>query len=620
MVNVDLKTRGSVKKRTGREFNMQLSGLGFVQGVFVFNKPSGSSEFIFAINGYLYKRSPVSNSIPTSIPFVGAYNGVFQQTRTVEAVQFYDKLYVATGSGIAVVQYFENTDSFSWNWLVPYSPNSEEIIGLGYNALLNEPMVDTVVQNANRQVKGIVFRDADGNVLRKALANKPYTITAYVEKGLTDVVEYQFRIKPSSSTSWATIASYNTNNSVVGITGESELFDIEVSAKYTNLSGQPVKTYTLYGFSVLQYDNGENNYKLSSTIGTCNRILLHWDRLILYGDVSKPTQFYVSALGQADYFPVTFSVRVDTGKQQPLVSFVRIQDYLVIFTKNTIHAFTGKDPSEYRLFMINETIGCVTPRSAILTGNVITFLSEEGVFILKPNNFKLDQLNVQRVDTKIKAQMLKDENACALNYDSQYWLAFPDKKVVYRYYYEQNVWVKDVSNELDIVQFIQKESEIYHINKSGLFYKHSKLSYKDGTSSYDMVVETKYFDLSKSFNFKKLKKLYVLGRNYNTYDAQFFIKVYADSAVVLNPESGQAIVDGHDTVVWQTTLTPNMEFNEGTVFGTWNFDASLGGQYLSVEKARIRGKCRRVKLVFTNNQDKEVELFGFGLEFKLKKP
>jgi hypothetical protein len=73
--------------------------------------------------------------------------------------------------------------------------------------------------------------------------------------------------------------------------------------------------------------------------------------------------------------------------------------------------------------------------------------------------------------------------------------------------------------------------------------------------------------------------------------------------------------------VWTTTTTPNIEFFNGTNFGHWTLGESpFGEQYISVQKARIRGKCRRVKVKFVNSQDKEVEIFGFGLEFKLKKP
>jgi hypothetical protein len=348
---------------------------------------------------------------------------------------------------------------------------------------------------------------------------------------------------------------------------------------------------------------------------------------MLFGDPNEPTQVYFSDYETPDYFPATNTLRFDTGKQEEITCIVRIQDYLTIFSKTVIYILTGKSPDDYAISLINDSVGCIAPASAVLTGNVVTFLSQEGVFTLRPSTFKLDQLNVQRVDAKIKSQMPKDINACALNHDAQYWLCFPDKKVIYRYYYERGVWVKDASDRLDIVRFLGYGADVYNLTKTGQVLKHSNNFYYDAIGEdgfqtlYEMRVETKYFDLSKSFNFKKLKRLYILGRNYDNYDAEFFVKIFADADLVLNPETGQALIDPTGYVYWQTVSSPNVEFNQATILGSWNLDVDhLGGQYLSVQKARIRGKCRRAKLVFTNSQMQEVELFGFGLEFKLKKP
>jgi hypothetical protein len=229
---------------------------------------------------------------------------------------------------------------------------------------------------------------------------------------------------------------------------------------------------------------------------------------------------------------------------------------------------------------------------------------------------------VQRVDTKIKSQMLKTKNACSVAYDSQYHLCFPNDKVLYRQYYEQDSWVKDESGRLDFSQFLTYGDNLYVVTTSGKLLKKDNAVYKDDTFEYNMIVETKFFDLSKSFNFKKLKKMYVLGRHYKDYDAQFSISVYADNRIILDPETGSTFIDPLTNIIsWVTTLTPNVEFPHGSTMGIWELgEDDFGEKYLSVQKARIRGKCHRVKIQFLNTQDKEVELFGFGLEFKLKKP
>jgi hypothetical protein len=360
----------------------------------------------------------------------------------------------------------------------------------------------------------------------------------------------------------------------------------------------------------------------------CNRIRLYWDRLMLFGDPDEPTQLYFSDTNNPAYFPQVNTLRFDTGKQESITAIVRLNDYLVVFSKTLIHVLTGKTKDEFVVNLINDSIGCIAPRSAVLTGNVVTFLSEEGIFQLRPSTFKLDQLNVRRVDGNIKSEIKKSSNACAFAYDSQYWVCYPNDKIVYRYYYEKQVWVKDVSNKLNFIQFLQDGKNVYTLSQDVKLYKNNENIYTDDGIVYDMIVESKYFDLSKSFNFKKLRRLYILGKNYNVYDAEYKVNVYADSQIVLDPEIGYAVVgeDGYVTWFTQNPTLPNIEFHQASVLGTelnpeWILGEDiLGGQDLSVQKTRIRGKCRRVKLKFINSQDQEVELFGFGLEFKLKKP
>jgi hypothetical protein len=411
-------------------------------------------------------------------------------------------------------------------------------------------------------------------------------------------------------------------------------YSIKVEVTFTDVSITYKKEYVYSNFLVNETRGLEETFKQKvSGIRKCNRIRLYWDVLMLFGDPDESTQLYFSVRGIPNYFPATYNLRFDTGKQEPITTVVRIQDFLTVFTNSTIHAVTGKDAADYKVYLINDSVGCVAPLSAVLTGNVITFLSEEGVFTLRPATFKLEQMNVQRVDRNIQSQMPKDENACALNYDSQYWLCFPDKKEIYRYYYEQNVWVKDTSEKLNFIQFLQEGDNVYNLTKDSYLYKHNETIYKDVGLGYNMVVETKYFDLSKSFNFKKLRRLYVLGKGYVDYDAEFKVKIYADSQIVLDPEVGYAVVGEDGYVTWYPTnqnpippTPPNIEFHQASLLGTelnpeWILGEDiLGGQELSVQKTRVRGKCRRVKLVFENSQDNEVELFGFGLEFKLKKP
>jgi hypothetical protein len=227
-------------------------------------------------------------------------------------------------------------------------------------------------------------------------------------------------------------------------------------------------------------------------------------------------------------------------------------------------------------------------------------------------------MNVSRIDYPIKSEITADSDACALTYDSQYWIAFPQKKVLYRLYYENGMWVKDSSSKLNINEFLQYGNEVFNLTSDGNLYKHDQTVYNDVGEKYSMRVETKYIDLSASFNFKKLKRLYVLARHYTTTNVPLSVTVQADSTKVLDTVKGVAVVE-NGQVVWKETNEPNMRFNAGTVFGSWILGQSvLGNVEVSVQRTAIRGKCRRVKVTFEHVEDSPCEIYGFGLEFRLK--
>jgi hypothetical protein len=289
-------------------------------------------------------------------------------------------------------------------------------------------------------------------------------------------------------------------------------------------------------------------------------------------------------------------------------------------TNTTIQTLIGKDPSTYERYLIQDSIGCVAGRSAVVVGNQVLFKSYEGIYALRPNPYRVDTMNVARIDVQIRSEVPKDTDACGLFFNNQYWLCFPQRNVVYRYYFEYNVWSKDVSTYLNINQFISYGGVVYNLLTTGNYLKHDETVYKDVNNVYDMVVETKLHDLSASFNNKKLRRLYVIAKHYQTTAVNLKVKVYADAALVLTPDEGTITIDSNGNTVWSQTTTPNFHFYAGTTLGAWILgQAPLGNAQLSVQRASVNGKCRRVKVNFTHSEAVPCEIYGFGVEFKLKK-
>lgn len=618
-VNVDLSGRSSARLRYGRRAIATCSGN--TQGAFFYYRHSEEyPDIIMAVNGQLFVKENDSSTF-SKITIYDSNNNefTFQTSRTVEAIQYRHVMFVATGTKLVELEY----DS-GWKAKVvePYTPTVMEAIYIGTNGLADNPdeyIQDGVSPTQNVEAIGIKPQ------YRTAAKNVPITMTAYINRpsGYTDPVEYKWEYKRSSDTEWEEITNFEADKRTVEISFDTATnYDIRVTVRKENDSNniQPTQVYVLTGYIVKDVEDRTSVMPVSG-IHTCNRIVLHWDRVLLYGDTENPFQMYISDLQNARYFPVSNTINFDTGKQEPITTAVRFQNMLVVFTKTTIQTLVGKSTEDYERYQIHDGIGCIAGWSAKVVGNYIIFLSHEGVHALRPNPYRLDTMNVNRVDAQIKSEMPTDENACAVVTDSQYWLAFPDRKTIYRYYYEQGVWVKDQSENLDIIQFLLYGEDAYNVTKNGNLYIHDREVYTDAGVEYDLDIETKLLDLSASFNYKKLKRIYILARHFPLHDVQMYVTVQADSSIVLSPDSGEVVIDDQGKVEWVHKTEPNFEFYTGTVLGAWVMGQSAFGQLtLSVQRATIRGKCRRVKVRFRGGAGKEFELFGFGLEFKLKKP
>ena len=216
--------------------------------------------------------------------------------------------------------------------------------------------------------------------------------------------------------------------------------------------------------------------------------------------------------------------------------------------------------------------------------------------------------------------------------------------MLYRYNIRSRVWTKDVFSHLystsgtiyPVLCYYNNTVNICEVHNStnkqyvqdfnvytdgGIYSSGTHGTYTGGTA-YTTIATTKYFDLSLQFNFKKLRRLYVIARLQNE-DIPLAIAVKADAAVALDPEVGTAVVDPYTHVVtWSTTTVPNFNFYAGTYpLSNWILGINpLGDSTLSVLKTNIRAKCRRVQLTFEHTSGTPCEIYGFGLEFRAKRP
>lgn len=618
MLNVDLSGRSSARLRYGRRRVATRSGK--AQGAFFYYREGMDyPDIVLASDGKLYVKEHDKTSFSQVTIKKGSNNFTFQTTRTVEAIQYRKTMFIASGSGLIELEYKDN----SWQAKVvePYTPTVMEAIYIGTNGLADDP--DAYIQDGvsvTDNVEAIGIKPE----YRTAAKNVPIKMTAYINKpsGFSGTVQYRWEYRRSSETTWTVGKEFTDNYKTHEFTFDTATsYDIRVTVRKKGDTKDPEapQMYVLTGYEVKPVEDRTNVLPVNG-IHTCNKILLHWDRVLLYGDTINPYQMYISDLQNARYFPVSNTINFDTGKQEPITAAVRFQNMLVVFTKTTVQTLLGKSTDDYERYQIHDGIGCIAGWSAKVVGNNVYFLSHEGVHALRPNPYRLDTMNVRRIDEQVKSEMPFDDDACAVVTDSMYWLAFPKRKLIYRFYYEYGVWAKDQSDALDIMQFLLYGEDVYNLTTQGIIYQHDPTYYKDGDVVYDLEIESKLLDLSASFNNKKLRNLYVLARHFPTHSTYLYTTVQADSAIVLTPHSGEVVTKEDGTVEWVEKTEPNFSYYTGTILGAWIMGTSAFGDLtLSVQRARIRGKCRRVKVHFRAPGGQPVEIFGFGIEFKMKK-
>src|SRR5690625_1638391 len=602
LINVDLGERGSLKSRYGfvRHFTAPAEGKG--QGYFRFYKRDGSFHELYAIEGKLYTDSG-------ELAIDGLPDG-FQTERVIEASQLHDVLYIATGTKL--VQY----DGSSAKVVEPYTPDPLEALYIGTNGLADDPdnyLSDGV--GGNLQIAGVTVDK------RYGVVNSPSTFTVYLLKPSNMSVEYDFRFREKGAEDWETGQDFSSSKTWAFTPTATVEYEIYIRARDAS-NDETVADYVLPSYKVHETD--QNEEVETGTMHTCNRIVRHWDRLVLYGDEENADVIYISHLNNGSYFPIVNTLSIEDDQKQGLTKVIRYRDILVAFTPTSIQAVFGKSPMDFQRVKLHPTIGAIAPDSVEVMENYVTFLSHEGVQILKSVSYTENRLNVEKIDTKIRNVVLRDTNACAVIYDDQYHLLFPDEGLRVRYYYNMGrVWTRDISERLNFSKFYKFGDELFAQDQdTGNVVRFDKDVYTDEGYSYNVRFGLKAYDFHAPYNPKKLKELHLLLKHYREH-VGLEISVNADSGLVLDPDTSEAVVNEDGSIRWDSKTEPNLVLDAGTVFGQWELGVSAFGVVdVDVHKLRLAGRARRMRVVIEREHGKSfpIQLLGMGAVFKMKKP
>ena len=240
-------------------------------------------------------------------------------------------------------------------------------------------------------------------------------------------------------------------------------------------------------FKLEDYPNEENPDREFSlkAIWSANKVLEHYNKLMVYGSEEMPHTLFVSFPDNPSYFPAGFSIDFNTDSSEAIQSVVPFTQILVVQSENRTWGLKGNsspvflDPEElvpnenrYTVFDINTAIGTIAPNTVKPVRNKLFFLSNEGVAALVSLYATDNRYNVKLMDRNIENIVPREENAIAIQHDNQYWLAFPGSKQIFRYYIDKEAWVRDDFNHFNdfggVHKFYRNEGELRFISRPTL--------------------------------------------------------------------------------------------------------------------------------------------------------
>jgi len=543
------------------------------QGYFRYYRSDGSFDYIVAVGGKLLRNGG-------DLPIQGLEDG-FQTDRMIEAVQFGDRLFIATGTKL--VEY----DGTEAKVVEPYKPLPLEALYVGTNGLSENP--DQYLQDGEEaylRIEGIAPS------LRIGIVNQPVVFTTYISAPQGATVEYRYEYKKASLDTFLLGRDWATNKEWTWTPPDTGDWQIKVLARIQG-SPDPPQESQLPVYKVSSFD--ENQTYDVSDIQSCNRIMLHYNRLILYGSTKNKNQVYISHLNNPRYFPTLNTLVFESNDQAPLVKLVQYRDFLVGFLSNQVQALYGTGPvgdNPYRRAVLHTGVGCIAPETPKVLGNDIVFLSEDGVYKLKPYGLN-EKMNVEKIDTAIANQIPRDEDACAVVYRDQYWICFPQRSMQFRFYRTLEVWTKDISEYLDICRYQAWATELVAQDRlTGRLYVFDDSVFNDMGHVYEAKVVTKKYDFDVPHNPKKLKELHLIVSQ-NTIDNNISLDVYGDDSLIVS----------HSPL---SKAKKSVEINESS----------------NTVKVPLtpKGKVRVTQAAVRHRRNEPFTLLGIGFVFKLKRP
>lgn len=359
------------------------------------------------------------------------------------------------------------------------------------------------------------------------------------------------------------------------------------------------------------------------------RILEIEGRLVAY----KGNTIWFSDFRRFNYFPSNTYFNLSLTTDDEITSINYFRGSYIIFTRKMIWKMRGNlDQGNITFEILNDSIGCIAPKSVKSFNNTLVFMSRDGLYKIK-QNFYLDGLeNVDKIDKRIIDVLPEySKNYESMLYDEQYILFTKDSSDydVLRYYYNVNLGTSGSPFVVD--KYAQSPEHIFDVTGTLFAVKDRRFwVYDEGFTDF-LPTYTSYTstDLSNSiyktrlqlpnFSFgyptheKKFKNIFI--KTFTEKTSPLYITIKIDGYEYATPYHFKVTRDADGIIQYDYTLDIESSALGSFVIG----EHELGSSDVNQHKVIVGGKGKNITLILEHESDSYFGLTNIGYQFKLGK-
>lgn len=271
----------------------------------------------------------------------------------------------------------------------------------------------------------------------------------------------------------------------------------------------------------------------TTTLSGCNNkfssLCLHYERVWASGDKQYPDRVFYSA----DFNPEAWSgvqagtIDIPTWDGASIKAVKTLYNDVIVFKDNEVYRIYGTYPGEYEVSQVYGVVGPVAKRSIVTTGDMVYFLSADGLCSYDGTRVKMITDN-KLLD--VFARMNKQYAALAVSiiYKNKLYVSLPlddatnNSHVIEIDLKRQTYMLRDIN----VTAFLEYDDKLLFCNSSRFIYVYGNGDTKDGAllSAY---WQTPKIDLGAKNIVKALRAIYIRGYGKSVNGASGSLKITA---------------------------------------------------------------------------------------------